>query len=176
MSTHYAKSFAADTKRKARRRAGIIAAAIAALLATGGVALAAIALQSNEAEASLDKGAAVPLVLDNAQFTGPLWPGMSTGLKFRVANPNAFPATITKVELNGTSTTTCTVAQLTGPAADIGAVNGLTLTLATPVSVPAGGDKWVEYPKVVSLAAAAGDSCSIVAKFKVTGTGAGSGN
>lgn len=175
---HQAETIIGDAERTAKRRSRKIwaLAAVGALVAGGGVAFAAALLSSNEAQATLDKGSVAQLVLDNAQFTGPLWPGMSTGLKFRVQNNNPFPATVTKIELNGTSTTTCNLAQLTGPAADVGTVSNLTLTLAAPVIVPANGEKVVEYPKVVSLAPAATDSCSIVAKFKVTGTGAGSGN
>ncbi len=156
-----------------RKKTTVAASAIAATLIAGGVAFAAIALTSNETEAALAKGQASNLVLDNAEFTKPLFPGTSTGLRFRVTNPNPFAASVTKVVVNGTSTTTCNLAQLTGPAADVGSVNNLTLTLTQPVSVPAGQSVNVEYPKVVTLAQAATDSCSIVAKFKVTGAGSG---
>jgi acyl dehydratase len=171
-----AKTDAAEKVAKRKSRKVWALAAVGTLFAGGGVAFAAIMLQSNETEAALAKGTAAPLVLDNAEFTKPLFPGTSTGLKFRVANSNPFPATIDKIVLNGTSTTTCNIAQLTGPAAAVGTVNGLTLTLTNPVSVPANDNVTFEYPKVVTLAPAATDSCAIVAKFKVTGSGAGSGN
>jgi hypothetical protein len=163
-----------SAKRKSRKIWAL--AAVGTLVAGGGAAYAAILLQSNETQATLAKGNAVPLVLDSAQFTGPLFPGMSTGLKFRVQNDNPFPAQVKKIEVNGTSTTTCNPAQLSGPAAGVGTVSGLTLTLTDAVEIPANSDKWVEYSKVINLAPAAPDSCAIVAKFKVTGDGAGSGS
>ncbi len=172
MSTHYAKAFDAPAKLKRRRR-NIIVSVMSAVLAVGGGAFAAIALSSNETEAALAKGSAEALVLDQAQFTKPLFPGTSTGLKFRVINSNGFPATINKIVLNGTSSTTCNVADLTGPAATVGTVSGLTLTLADPVVVPANNNVIFEYPKVVTLKPSATDSCAITAKFKVTGVGSG---
>lgn len=176
-TTIFSKSYAAGAKRKARRRAVVISTAVAVALAGGGAALAAMLLSSNTAEAKLDKGAAQQLVLSAAQFTGgPLFPGTSVGLTFSVKNPNAFPATVSKVVLDGTSSTTCDLAQLTGPAADVGTVDNLTLTLASPVQLAAGEEKAVTFPKVVTLKSAATDSCAITAKFQVTGTGAGSGN
>ncbi len=173
MSTHYSKTFDAPAKRKRKVRA-VALGIVSGVLAVAGGAYAAIALTSNETEAALAKGNAETLVLDQAQFTKPLFPGTSTGLKFRVINNNAFPATIDKIVLNGTSTTTCPLDQLTGPAANVGTVNGLTLTLASPVTVPANNNVVFEYPKVVTLKATATDSCTINAKFKVTGVGAGS--
>lgn len=177
MSNYFGKTYAADAKRKVRRRAGIIAGVVAAFLATAGVAVAAILLTSNTATAQLDAGQAQQLEITEPAFTGgALFPGTSVGLSFKVKNPNPFPATITKATLDGTSSTTCTLAQLTGPASDIGTVNGLTLTLATPVQLAAGETKTVTYAKVVTLAPAATASCAITAKFTVTGSGAGSGN
>ncbi len=172
MSTHYAKTFDAPAKLKRRRR-NIAISIISAVLAVGGGAFAAIALSSNETSAALAKGNASALVLDNSEFTKALFPGTSTGLRFRVTNPNPFDATVSKVEVSGTSTTTCNVTQLSGPAASVGTVSGLTLTLKDAVTVPAGQSVNVEYPKVVTLAAAATDSCAITAKFKVAGVGSG---
>lgn len=161
-------------KRKSRKIWAL--AAVGTLIAGGGAAFAAIQLQSNETEANLAKGTAANLVLENAEFTKPLFPGTSTGLKFRVNNSNEFPATVKQIVINGTSSTTCNPSQLSGPASTVGTVNGLVLTLASPVTVPAGEGVNVEYPKVVTLSPAATDSCAIMAKFKVTGEGAGSGN
>ncbi len=172
MSTHFSKSFDAPAKLKRRRR-NIAISIASAVLAVGGGAFAAIALSSNETTAALAKGNASALVLDNAEFTRSLFPGSSTGLRFRVTNPNPFDASVSKVVVSGESSTTCNVQQLTGPASTVGQVSGLTLTLAQPVSIPAGQSVNVEYPKVVTLAAAATDSCAISAKFKVTGSGSG---
>jgi hypothetical protein len=168
--THAAEIAGKAAKRKSRKIWAL--AAVGTLVAGSGAAFAAVLLQSNEASANLEKGQAAELVLDNAQFTGPLWPGLSTGLKFRVQNNNPFAATIKTIQISGTSTTTCDAAKLTGPAADVGAVNGMTLTLTTPVEVAGNADKWIEYPKVVTLDKSAQDSCAIAAKFKVSGDGA----
>lgn len=175
---HQADTIIGEAERTAKRKSRKIWALAAAgtLVAGGGAAFAAIALTSNEVDANLAKGQAANLVLSDAEFTKPLFPGTSTGLKFRIANSNEFPATVKAIVINGSSSTTCNLAQLSGPAASVGAVNGLTLTLATPVTVPAGEEVAVEYPKVVTLSPQATDSCAITAKFKVTGDGAGSGN
>jgi hypothetical protein len=176
MGIHLAKSN--KTVRAARNRkklGGILGGIAAFVLVGGGAAFAFVALTSNEATATLEKGAVAQLALFDADFTGPLYPGMSTGLEFKVKNENPFPATIKTIVLSGTSTTDCDVAKLSG-AVDVGTVNNLTVTLATPVVVDPNSTKTITYNNALKLAASAPDSCGAVAKFKVTAEGAGPGN
>lgn len=169
---YVAQNSAVAKKAKRRKLIGGIAGGLGAFLATGGAVWAAVALTSNEATATLEKGSVAELKITDADFTGPLYPGMSTGLEFKVENDNPFPATIKQIVISGSSTTTCNPAQLTG-AVDIGSVSGLTVTLAAPVEVAPGTTKTVTYANALKLSKDATDSCTAVAKFKVAGSGAG---
>lgn len=161
--------------KKRKRVLGIpvvIAAPLGALLAVGGAAVAAMLLDSNEVSAKADAGVATKLVLSDAKFNRPLFPGMTTDLSVKVANPNPFPATVSSLVISGKSTTTCNPAQLSG-SVEVGTLSGDTLKLAKPVEVAANGDATVTLKDAVKLSKDATAGCEIVAVFKVTGSGAG---
>jgi hypothetical protein len=176
---HQADTIIGDAERTAKRKSRKIWALAAAgtLVAGGGAAFAAMAIQSNEATATVEAGQAQQLQLSDATASGKLFPGMSVDLEFTVKNPNPFPVTLTSIVAgSGQPTVSCaSPADISKLSTSLG-VSGSTLNLASPVVVDPDETKSVTIPKAVKLAPAATGGCSLQGKFKITGTGAGSGN
>ncbi len=175
MSTHFSKTYAAEAKRKARRRTVIVTSAIAAVLVAG-TAFAAMLIQSNTVTAAQAAGEASPIVLSDPAFSGPLFPGTAIDLTAKAKNNNTFPVTITKVSLGGNPTIDCPGNEeslVTGP---LGTATTVTLAADDQVTVAPGETKTVKVTKAVKLAASATGSCSLSIPFNVTGSGAGPGN
>jgi hypothetical protein len=172
MTKGEARNLAATGTRKTRRKYFGIPASIVALFAVlavgSGVAYAAITIffsGSATAEAYVTK---TP-VISAAHFTGQLYPGAVSNLKFTVTNENPFPVKITSVAATSASNFTggcANGANLTGP------VSSLNQNLAVNAVVPANGSKIVEVPNAITLSNAATAGCSFKVEFKVTASGA----
>lgn len=167
-------------KLRKRKLFGVIpmpvAATIGAIVAFGGAAIAALSIQTNEATAKVEAGSAVVLKLSNATPVDgkKLIPGGSVALQFDVENPNDFPVTLSDVVSTSNPTITCAnsaeVALLSSSL-----LAGNKLVLPAPIELSAGQSKTVTVANAVSLKKAATAGCSIEGKFKLTGTGAGTG-
>lgn len=160
------------TKRR-RRILGVpmvVAAPLAVALTFGGAALAALALQSDEATASVAAGSAQDLKITQPQFTRDLLPGLGSDLKFVVSNPNSFTAKVTNISMAGNPTVNCVnpadLAHLSGPS---GALS--TLALAAPVTLSPGEAQWVTIHNAVKLDNSATKGCALTITFKLSGEG-----
>jgi hypothetical protein len=172
----HAEDVAAKAAKKKSRKVWL-AAGLGTLLAGGGVAFAAMTVSSNEANAKVDAGTAQDLQLGDATASGPLYPGLSVDVSFPVKNVNPFPVTVTSIVAGSSQpTVTCATPGDVQYLSSSLMTSGASLTLAAPVTVQPNETKTITITKAVKLAPAATGGCSIVGKFKVSGSGAGSGN
>jgi hypothetical protein len=165
----------AKLAKKRRRILGVpmvIAAPLAAVLAFGGVALAAILFSMTGAVTAQADNGTTPTI-SNEHFSGKFYPGAERDLKFTVNNPNEFPVKVTKIAATNISDMTAGCANgahLSGFATalnqDVSLANG-------GVNVPAGDSATVTIPNAVKLASAAEAGCGFKISLKVTGSGAG---
>lgn len=160
------------TKRR-RRILGVpmvVAAPLAVALTFGGAALAALALQSDEATASVAAGSAQELKITQPQFSRDLLPGLGSDLKFVVSNPNSFTANVTTISMSGAPSFSCIhaadAAYLSGPSGSLS-----TLSLAAPVTLSPGEAQWVSIHNAVKLDNDATAGCALTIKFKLSGVG-----
>jgi len=165
----------AATKKKGRRILGIpaiIAAPIAAVLAFGGVALAAILFSmTGSATAQADNGTTP--TISGEHFSGKFYPGAERDLIFTVNNTNEFPVKVTSIAATGISDLTAGCeggAKLSGFAT---AFNQDKALAGGGVTVPAGDSAVVTIPKAVKLHPSATAGCGFKINLKVTGSGAG---
>lgn len=183
-SNYFSKNYAADEKAAARKKARRILglpvpmfAAAAVAVVGGGAAFAAMMVSSNEANAKVEAGVAAELKLSDAKASGPLYPGMGVDVSFDVENPNPFPVTLTSIVAgSGAPSISCTAPADIAKLSSSLLISGSTVTLAAPVEIAANGTKTVEIKDAVKLSKTATGGCSLAGKFKVTGSGAGSGN
>src|SRR5689334_16324462 len=95
-------------------RKTLVALGLLVVAAVAGTAIAAWSTNATgDANAKAATASALVLSDASASTTGDLYPGGSGALKLKIANPNAFPVTITAVSANGTitsDTTGCTSA------------------------------------------------------------------
>lgn len=177
MGTHYSKTFAADERKSGKRKGFIIGATLAGILGFGGVAIAAMVVESNEANATVEAGTAQKLDISDAKASDKLYPGMGVDLTFTAKNPNPFPVTLTSIVAgSGQPSISCAVAGDVKHLSSALEVSGSTVKLATAVVVAPGETETVKLVKAVKLAPAAEGGCTLKGSFRITGSGAGSGN
>lgn len=164
----------AAVKKKSKRFLGMplgVAAVVGTLVATGGVALAAILFSmTGTATAQADNGT-TPTITDE-HFSGKFYPGAERDLIFKVNNTNEFPVTITKIAATGVSDFTAGCANGTMLSGFATALNQ-DKALATAVTVGAGDSATVTIPNAVKLSKDATAGCGFKIQLKVTGSGAG---
>lgn len=171
-----------QAKKKARkfgRRGAILGLALAVVTASGAAWAAMVIFGTGTVKA--DAYEAKALVVSEEKFSGPIFPGAELDMTFTVSNPNPFPVKISKLELDGDPqkavTGTCvqgnnlSVLTTKLPIAGV----GTSIPAASQVIVPANGSATVtladavQYDKGLSKTT----GCTLIVKFKVTGTQSG---
>lgn len=156
---------------------------IVGFLAAGTAAFATVTLFSS---AHVAAAAAVPnpLTVDNVAFTNTLLPAGSAGVKGIVHNSNDFPVKVTDVIVLAGPETHGVGAGCGGIILTVGGVPGASylingsgdtaagnkFTLASAVTVPAGGAELVTVPAAVSQAAGSTTLCGFEANIAVVAT------
>lgn len=184
MQTVYqSKHHAADgtTKvRGSRRKKWAVLAGLTGVLATGGVAYAAVQLYGF-GQYRINAATTHNVTVDNnsQQGTAALLPGNTVGVKFSVKNPNNYPVTVTGALAQDSSLATIpnsaachssihlvgTAYVGTYPGAGGGAAT--LQPVAAPVIIPAGSNRTVTVPAAVKQDAASTATCGVRVNFAV---------
>lgn len=162
-----------------RRKLAIALTSAAAVVATGGAALAAV-LIFGFGQASVAATATQNLTVDNIDVTAPLLPGGTVGAKGIVHNPNNYPVKVSAVIIRADGATGVPAASCGFPAVltpkgvfnanygpGIGAGWKTAIAAGDQVTVPANGAAWVSIPEAVSQAAGSTSMCGFTASIAV---------